>query len=308
MTEPRLDTPSSLPASVRISAPAKVNLILRILDRRSDGYHNLWSLMETVGLEDELAISLNRNHSEIRLHCGGSDLRSDPTNLVYRAALAVRDRINQKPGLEIVLTKRIPLGAGLGGGSSDAAATIMALNTLLDLGWSPTQMAAVGEPLGSDVPFFFFGPSAVVSGRGEQVQPVALNGHRWFVLVNPGFPVETKWAYHELAATRAGVAPLSPGHAALQNARTVTWDHLVTLTENDFERPVLGAHPVLREIKMRLLAEGAETALLSGSGATVFGVFKEERDAHRVAASYEGHLPMQAYAVPALSRLPTCRA
>ena len=118
-------------------------------------------------------------------------------------------RSEQKIGLDIVLTKRIPMGAGLGGGSSDAAATIVGLNRLLNLGWSATDMAKVGQALGSDVPFFFFAPSATVTGRGEQVNPIRIAGRRWVVLVSPGFPIETKWAYQQLTSTRSGVQALS---------------------------------------------------------------------------------------------------
>ena len=118
------------------------------------------------------------------------------------------------------------MGAGLGGGSSDAAATIIGLNRLLQLGWSKAQMAEIGQPLGSDVPFFLFAPSAVVAGRGEAVEPIALEGRRWVLLVNPGFGVETKWAYQELAATRGVVRPLSAGHAELDRHRG---DQLATI-------------------------------------------------------------------------------
>jgi 4-diphosphocytidyl-2-C-methyl-D-erythritol kinase len=282
-----------------VLAPAKVNLILRILDRRSDGFHNLWSLMQTVELVDEVSIRLNQGHADIRLECDAQSLSVDHTNLVYRAALTVLRQSQRTAGLDIVLKKRIPMGAGLGGGSSDAAATIVGLNRLLNLGWSPHEMAAVGEGLGSDVPFFFFAPSAIVSGRGEQVQPVRIAGTRWVVLVNPGFPVETKWAYHQLSSTRPGIPTMPDALAHIHKDQQLSWDQVSKEAHNDFEGPVFSVHPVLREVKMRLLAAGAETVLLSGSGATVFGLFQQERQARQSAEGFRTNPDLKVFVVPA---------
>lgn len=290
--------PGAGPASVRVSAPAKVNLILRVLERRPDDYHNLWSLMQTVGLEDQLAIRrIETPH--IRLRCEHETLAVDRTNLVYRAAALVCERAGVREGVEIELTKQIPLGAGLGGGSSDAAATILGLNHLFGLGWSVAQMSEAGQRLGSDVPFFFKAPTAIVSGRGEGVRRVRMQGERWVVLVNPGFPVETKWAYQQLAQTRGPVRPLADALVRLNQQDVVPWDQVRALAENDFEPPVLGSHPLLREIKTQLLVHGAEFALLSGSGATVFGVFSEAAAAARAQAQLDQERGWRAYAVRA---------
>ncbi len=283
MTSVSIDQYTGAPA-LSVPAPAKINLILRILDRRSDGFHNLWSIMQTVQLEDDVSLRLNPTHAEIALRCDSQTLSVDHTNLVYRAAAAVLQRIERKIGLDVVLTKRIPMGAGLGGGSSDAAATILGLNQLLQLGWSPKDMAEVGQALGSDIPFFFSAPSAVVSGRGEHVIPVEMRGTRWIVLVNPGFSVETKWAYRQLSETRSQVRPLSAVHRSLAGAQHLSWEEVETVAENDFEVPVFEAHPELRDIKVQLQQEGAELALLSGSGATVFGVFRDEQRARQAGA------------------------
>jgi 4-diphosphocytidyl-2-C-methyl-D-erythritol kinase len=301
-------SPAAPNTVVSVPAPAKINLVLRILDRRPDGFHNLWSVMHTVGLEDEVSIRLVPNRSDIALGCDDGSLRPDDSNLVYRAAAAVLQRIEKQVGLDIALTKRIPMGAGLGGGSSDAAATIIGLNRLLDLQWSPRQMADVGQSLGSDVPFFFHAPCAVVSGRGEQVKTIQITGSRWVVLVNPGFGVETKWAYQQLSATRSGVRPIAEFHGWLEQQDWVSWDHLLKGAENDFERPVFEAHPMLREIKQQLLAEGAEAALLSGSGATVFGVFKNEASAVKAKVAFRADSKLKVFAVPACSAPLACRA
>jgi 4-diphosphocytidyl-2-C-methyl-D-erythritol kinase len=276
--------------------------VLRILDRRPDGYHNLWSVMQTVALEDEVRIHTVSQPAGIRLTCDTEALPPDHTNLVHKAASAVLAQAGVSAGLHIELRKRIPMGAGLGGGSSDAAATIFGLNLLLDLGWSPAQMAAVGSPLGSDVPFFLFAPAAVVSGRGETVFPVSLDETRWVVLVKPAFGVETKWAYQQLAATRSGVRPLSPALVEMDRQRRITWPQLAAAAENDFEGPVFDRHALLLNIKQTLHEQGAELALLAGSGATVFGVFGNESAARRAQAKVVRDQQFQVFVVPTCSQ------
>ncbi len=256
--------------------------------------------MHTVGLEDELTLTARPGAtSRIALRCDHVTLAADQSNLVYRAAQLVLARVDQAVDLSITLTKRIPLGAGLGGGSSDAAATILGLTRLLGLAWSIEQMAELGQQLGSDVPFFFMGPAACVAGRGEQVRSMQVTGTRWIVLVNPGFPVETKWAYQQLSATRTGVRPLSPALRQLGNRAAVDWSEIIPLVENDFEAPVFSQHPMLIRIKTQLSEQGAEVALLSGSGATMFGVFSGQVAAERAAAVFARDPKLKAYAVPA---------
>jgi 4-diphosphocytidyl-2-C-methyl-D-erythritol kinase len=293
--------PQPSPSEITVFAPAKINLILRILDRRPDGFHNLWSIMQTVALDDEVSIKICADRQDIQLRCDATHLAADQSNLVYRAAAEVLARAQQSIGLEIDLRKRIPMGAGLGGGSSDAAATIIGLNRLLQLEWSPTQMADVGQSLGSDVPFFLFAPSAVVAGRGETVRPVVVEGARWVVLVNPGFGVNTKWAYQVLAATRTAVTPLSLVQRELDRQSRVSWDQLIDAAENDFEAPVFAAHGKLREIKKILQAHGAEIALLSGSGATVFGVFVDEAHARLAKTQFVSEKSMKVFIAPICS-------
>ena len=293
--------PQQSPSEITVFAPAKINVILRILDRRPDGFHNLWSIMQTVALEDEVQIRLRADRQDIQLRCDATQLAADQSNLVYRAAAAVLARAQQSIGLDIELRKRIPMGAGLGGGSSDAAATIIGLNHLLRLEWSPTQMADVGLSLGSDVPFFLFAPSAFVAGRGETVRPVVVEGARWVVLVNPGFGVNTKWAYQELAATRTVVTPLSLVQRELDRQSRVSWAQLIAAAENDFETPVFAAQGKLREIKRSLQAQGAEIALLSGSGATVFGVFADEARARLAQAQFVSEDLINVFVVPTCS-------
>jgi 4-diphosphocytidyl-2-C-methyl-D-erythritol kinase len=273
-------------------------LILRILDRRSDGYHNLWSIMHTVALEDAVTMRVTSSQGGIRLACNAEGLSVDHTNLVWKAASAVLEHARLSVGVDIELHKRVPMGAGLGGGSSDAAATILGLNQSLKLGWSREKMAEVGQALGSDVAFFLFAPSAIVSGRGESVRPVTIEGGRWIVLVKPAFGIETKWAYQELAATRAGVRQLSADHSELDRRDRITWGQVAARVENDFEMPVFARHPKLAEIKRSLLKRGAQFALLSGSGATVFGLFDEESAARRAGAELAQDAELNLFVVP----------
>ena len=289
------------PSEVTVFAPAKINVSLRILDRRPDGFHNLWSIMQTVALEDEVCIKICADRQDIQLRCDAAQLAADQSNLVYRAAAVVLARARRSIGLDIELRKRIPMGAGLGGGSSDAAATIIGLNHVLQLEWSPTQMADIGQSLGSDVPFFLFAPSAFVAGRGETVRPVVIEGVRWVVLVNPGFGVNTKWAYQELAATRIAVTPLSLVQRELDRRSLVSWAQLIAAAENDFEAPVFAEHGKLREIKRSLQAHGAEIALLSGSGATVFGVFADEARARLAQTQFMSENLTKVFVVPTCS-------
>ena len=293
--------PQPSPSEITVFAPAKINVTLRILDRRPDGFHNLWSIMQTVALEDEVQIRLRADRQDIRLRCDAAQLAADQSNLVYRAAAEVLKRAQHAIGLDIELRKRIPMGAGLGGGSSDAAATIIGLNHLLQLKWSPKQMADIGQSLGSDVPFFLFAPSAFVAGRGESVRSVVIEDVRWVVLVNPRFGVNTKWAYQELAATRTAVKPLSQVQRELDRQSRVSWLQLNAAAENDFEAPVFASHEGLREIKRTLQAQGAEIALLSGSGATVFGVFADEARARLAQAQFVSENLMDVFVVPTCS-------
>jgi 4-diphosphocytidyl-2-C-methyl-D-erythritol kinase len=275
--------------SIEVAAPGKVNLILRVLDRRPDGYHNLWSVMHTFELADTVVVELN-GRSGIRLTCEGANLPTDSENLAYRAAERVLARARRRKGLRLHVRKRLPVAAGLGGGSSNAAATIQALAALLDTGWSQTEMAQVGQEVGSDVPFFFYRPTALVEGRGERVTPLQLEAERWLLLVNPGIAISTAWAYERLAAVRAGqvgrmpgrLPRLAVGHDA-EGPQLMKWHDLLPLIENDFAAVMEQEYPVLCEIRELLLTRGAQTAVLAGSGATVTGVFGDERSA-RIAA------------------------
>ncbi|MYC27496.1 MAG: 4-(cytidine 5'-diphospho)-2-C-methyl-D-erythritol kinase [Nitrospira sp. SB0662_bin_26] len=267
--------------SLLVHPPAKVNLILKIFDRLPNGYHALWSFMQTVGVTDELTIRVTDAFEGVRLECPDTTLPAPTDNLAYRAAELVLERAGVSTGVALKLVKGIPVEAGLGGGSSDAAATIMGLNRLLDLGWTNGDMAALGGTLGSDVPFFMEAPTAVVHGWGQRMIPKTLDGVRWIILVNPGFPINTAQAFRRLDEVRQTIPALPGALESVERASSVSWGGILALMENDFEAALIDDYPVLADIKRTLLSMGAEGALLSGSGATVFGVFQEQAEAIR---------------------------
>ena len=273
---------------IHVRAPAKINLILRILDRLPNGYHRIWSVMHTVDLADRLAIRQIRTSSNITVSCNDAAVPQGNNNLVHRAAEIVLKRAGQKIGLEIDLHKQIPMAAGLGGGSSDAAAAIFGIVRLLDLGWSLDDMAKLGSQLGSDVAFFFSAPCALVCEWGQVVFPLSISGDRWMILVNPGFPIETKGAYERVSAVRGTVSPISPPLEAIQQRQAATWNELVELMENDFESVLFPVFPKLAKLKTDLLAMGAQAALLSGSGATMIGIFPDEKTAIQAKMALSG--------------------
>ncbi|HZS11745.1 MAG TPA: 4-(cytidine 5'-diphospho)-2-C-methyl-D-erythritol kinase [Nitrospirales bacterium] len=287
---------------IRITAPAKVNLILRVLDRRPDGFHDIWSIMQTVGLHDDLRVSAG-DRPGITLTSSDPLLPIDDRNLVVRAAKAVLTRAGAERAIRIDLTKRIPMGGGLGGGSSDAAATLVLLNAYLKLGWTLETLAEISAELGSDVAFFLYAPTALVTGRGERVSAMRMSGQRWVVLVNPGFQVETRWAYAELAARRSSVTPVDPALLGLLGIEPLPWERLLPYMRNDFEAALADAHPVFAELGGDLRRRGAEAAMLSGSGATVFGIFRDEGGARQAASAVAVERRLWTAAVPAAGTL-----
>ncbi len=290
---------SAISASeIVVRAPAKVNLLIRVLDRLPNGYHELWSLMHIVDVFDHLRIRINPDREGLFLVCENDSLPVDRGNLVYRAAELVLERAGTSVGIDIELTKVIPLSAGLGGGSSDAAATLYGMVHLLNLNWTPADFCEAGSTLGSDIPFFFETPCAVVRGWGQEVVPCTLKGKRWVVLVNPGFPIQTKWAYQELSSQRATVPPLGEFQKRIDRQLSLSWEEVIEAMENDFEPPLFRCYPILGFIKETLVTLGAQAALLSGSGATVFGIFQHEEEARRASAQLRRDTQWQVFDVP----------
>ena len=231
--------------------------------------------MQKVALYDELELSL-ADQPGISLSCPGADLPKDERNIAFRAArlfLARSGKTNQ--GVQLILRKRIPMAAGLGGGSSNAAAVLKGLNQLLDAGCSVEELAAMGLQLGADVPLFIHDfPAAWATGIGERLQAAApLRGCK-VLLVNPGIAVSTKWAYQTFAQISGRIA-LTEAAApfTLSNPLSQAQRHLPPELFNDLEAVTAARHSTVSTLKKRLLAAGAKGALMSGSGSTVFGLF-----------------------------------
>jgi len=260
-----------------VFAPAKINLCLHVLGKRPDDYHELAMLMQRVSLYDRLVISLE-DRPGVRVRCDGLDLAPGEENIASRAARRMLELADLEGGATIELDKQIPVAAGLGGGSSDAAAVLMGLNDLLGAKLTRRQLMAEGARLGADVPFFIFGDTAWATGVGDRLEKVPDLPPLWYVLVNPGVAVSTAWVYRNLGLT-------SPGEGARLPRFSVTPEGLAGLLHNDLEKVTASRFPVIGEIKRHLLDLGASGALMSGSGPTVFGVFGREEEARKAAGA-----------------------
>ncbi len=258
------------PLSVAVLAPAKINLTLQIVARRPDGFHELISWVAPLDLCDELSVSIAQE-SGTALTCDDPDAGPIEQNLVVRAATALGQIAGVEPRLKIQLRKRIPIAAGLGGGSSDAAATLLALNRLWELNWPTERLAEVGAELGSDVPLFVYGAPCVIRGRGERVTPLGRGRTFAAVLVLPNFGVSTAAVYGEM---RPGDS--QGGQTALTSLMTLKGDELLRSLFNDLERPAFRVEPRLAELHATLERDFARPVRMSGSGSTLFTIFEHD--------------------------------
>ena len=265
-------------ATLTLKAPAKINLFLKILSRRADGYHEIESLMQKIELFDILVLS--RLEEGISLSCPGTSLPKDRGNLVYRAAETFFSATGIRAGVRIVLKKNIPIAAGLGGGSSDAATVITGLNNLLNTRLEPKQLHDIARPLGADIPFFVQDCSAALAtGIGDSLQRVEPMQGITIVLVNPGFEVSTKWVYENFPLTsNSNPYILARGRKTSKNFYAQD-PGLYKKIGNDLETVTINRYPGIGDIKNKLKKTGATTSLMSGSGPTVFGLFHSEEDA-----------------------------
>ena len=292
-----------------VRAPAKINLFLRVTGRRADGYHTLQTRMQKVGLFDLLKVQ--RGGEGVRLHCVGADLPENADNLVHRAASLFLETVAQRRGrtlggVKISLTKNIPIAAGLGGGSSDAAAALKALNSLFEAGLTAGELAAMGLELGADVPFFLADtPAALAVGIGEILTPVAPLSGCFVLLVNPGFSVSTRWVYQTFALTKEEKTTIfenfrESADPAVRLGLSVTVKGLPAALENDLETVTITRYPEIGRIKEELLAHGAVAALMSGSGPTVFALFSDQQAAETCRVLFARRFG-QTYLVPPLA-------
>ncbi len=265
---------------------AKVNLTLDILGTRSDGYHDLESVMQTISLHDTVRLSVGEGDG-IRLVCDMPGIPTDERNLAHRAASLLFAATGIAPGLDIRIEKRIPVEAGLGGGSSNAAAVLIGLDRLLGLATPVDEMCDLAAQIGSDVPFFLIGGTAFVSGRGERVRPLPDIPPMWMVIVKPPFGVSTAWSYRRLDEIRA-----TNDQSTVNSERKTASQRMVECMQsgkpqsavcgslsNDLELPAIEQHPEIAEIKTALIGFGAQAALMCGSGSAVCGLFETEEQA-----------------------------
>jgi len=279
-----------------LKAPAKINWLLEVMGLRDDGYHEIRSLIQKVTLYDVLTFE---PFEEVTLTTNSQIPVEE--NLVFKAVTILRKTYNVKAGVRIHLRKYIPVSAGLGGGSSDAATTLIGLNRLWGLELRQKELHAIAEMLGSDVPFFLYEPISLVSGRGEKISPLKAGNPIDILFVKPGITVSTAWAYNNLSAQicqgRNLKSSLSRSELtkkennikllcqALKQADISTLNKAIF---NDLEIVTGGSFPVITAIKDRLLKEGAVASMMSGSGPTVFGVFDSKKSAENASKAFKG--------------------
>ncbi|HEU5070621.1 MAG TPA: 4-(cytidine 5'-diphospho)-2-C-methyl-D-erythritol kinase [Verrucomicrobiae bacterium] len=259
------------------ASPCKVNLLLNILGKRTDGFHELETVMHPVNICDHL--SFTRAATGVQLTCNHPELPVDARNLVFRAATAFRQAAGIADGVKLHLEKHIPMAAGLGGGSGNAATTLLGLNELFDQPLDAAQLQALAATLGSDVPFFLQTKPALATGRGENVtslEPFPCLQQTAILLVHPGFGIATAWAYRELARFPAALNG-QPGRAEKLIAALRGQDLTTAGREfyNSLEAPALEKFPVLALYQEFFREQGAAVALMSGSGSTTFAIFAD---------------------------------
>ncbi len=274
-------------------AYAKINIGLDVLRRRADGYHEVKMIMQTVDIYDELVLE-RRKEPGIELRMDNSELPSGGDNLICRAADLLFREKKITGGVNISLTKRIPIAAGMAGGSADAAAALRGVNELFDLGYSLTELQALGVGLGADIPYCLAGGTMLSEGIGEILTPLPAPPAAHLVIARPDINVSTAFVYGNLHADSLAWHPDIDGMvAALQKGDL---DGITGRLGNVLETVTVKAHPVIEQIKELLRKQGVENALMSGSGPTVFGIFKEKETAARAAEAVErGQLAKQIF-------------
>jgi 4-diphosphocytidyl-2-C-methyl-D-erythritol kinase len=254
-------------------APAKLNIRLKVTGVRPDGYHELVSIMVPVGLFDRLDLALTRPNG-ITLSCKGFSVPDDKENLVFRAASQFFSQTDLNHGISIKLTKNIPVSAGLGGGSSDAACVLMALNEMCANPLSSKDLAEIAVGLGADVPFFLHGRPCLAEGIGEILNPIENWPKFWYLIITPDFKVSTSWVYRNLKLKLT-----SGEYLFIVRCLEEKSVKLCDILENDLESVTASHFPIIYHIKRSLMESGAEGALMSGSGPSVFGIFASENQA-----------------------------
>ena len=276
---------------MRLFAPAKVNLYLRIEGRRDDGYHLLDTLMAPISLGDEVEVARARGAPRsVTVRADDPAVPLGEDNTVHRAAQAFHERTGCREAIAVHIRKRIPMGAGLGGGSTDAAAALRGMNELFGAGLSVAELEALALKVGADVPFFVRGAPARARGIGERLKPVDWLPRLWTVVLFPGFPVSTAWAYGEFRSKLTKPARNNNLIGTLDTPHEVA-----RVMVNDLETVTIGRYPRIARLKQQLDDKGAIGSLMSGSGSAVFGLFADEAEARTAFTGFRGEKDVQAY-------------
>jgi 4-diphosphocytidyl-2-C-methyl-D-erythritol kinase len=288
---------------VKIRAPAKINLRLRVIGKRADGYHLLDTILLPVSLYDEIDISKVRQiggktvpKNRLTVSCNDPLVPVGRKNLAYKAALLILSDAKVSARVQIRIHKRIPVGAGLGGGSTDAAATLVGLNRLLRLGYTCKRLEKISLALGADVPFFIKAVPARARGIGERLSRLRGVPRLWLIILYPNFPVSTAWVYRNLSSKLTkGIGNTSINFSRGSPA------NLKKLLVNDLETVTMGRYPRIGSLKEELARQGAVGTLMSGSGSSVFGIFPSRRGAQRAWRQLRKDKGVQAFLVRVLS-------
>jgi 4-diphosphocytidyl-2-C-methyl-D-erythritol kinase len=286
---------------ITLPAFAKINLGLHVAGRRADGFHEISTVFQTVTLHDNLTFEA-RPDERLELYCSDPDIPVDESNLVLRAAFALRERFGVRLGARVVLEKVIPAGGGLGGGSSDAAITLTALARLWEIETGVRELAEIGARLGADVPFFLAGGTALGTGTGTDIRPLADVPKMQLVVVTPGIRVSTAEAYKALGAP-ALTKPEAVANLFVSRTEADFPDSLCDVMSNDFEAVVVRLHPEIGRARDRVAAvTGARRVMLSGSGSSVYGVFDSEGKAERAREALKTEDGWRVFACATLTR------
>lgn len=288
------------PNSVVLTVPsyAKVNLYLRVLGKREDGYHDIFTIFQTVSLHDELKFE---DAVSLELKCDDPDVPSGEKNLIIRAADGLKAEFGVCKGAKITLMKNIPMGGGLGGGSSNAAATLVGLTRLWELDANIGRLKRIGATLGSDVPFFLEGGTAAAFGRGTEVETIADFHSDFLLIVTPDVHLSTAAAY---ASVNAQNLTNEETNRILRVCRLEAGssDFFLEKARNDFEETVFTEHPEIARVKRTLIGSNARLVLMSGSGASVFAIFDNEYTRQTAMKALDKEINWRRFAVAAISR------
>lgn len=262
--------------SIVLKSYGKINLGLDVLRRREDGYHEVRMIMQTVGLYDVLTMKKRRD-DKIKMTCNLSFLPTDECNLVYKAVKLIKDKYHIKDGVEINLSKRIPVAAGMAGGSSNCAAALKGMNQLFDLGLSIDELCEIGVTLGADVPYCIWGGTALSEGIGEKLSRVDAMPNCYILIAKPGISVSTAFVYKNLDLAGLKRHPDIDGMLACLKEKDL--DGICDRLENVLETVTVKEYPIIEKVKNHLMKQGAMGALMSGSGPTIFAIFEDKKTA-----------------------------